>query len=69
MVTCDVESKWYSRKYNVVVYWMSILLCIHNECRTKLSTNANFSLKGTLLHETIQISGAFSIITTRIYDY
>jgi len=49
MVTCDVESKWYSRKPNVVVYWMSILLCIHNECRTKLSTSAKFALKGALL--------------------
>ena len=49
MVTCDVESKWYSRKPTVVVYWMSILLSIHNECRTKFSTSAKFALKGTLI--------------------
>jgi len=68
MVTYDVRSKWYSRKHNVVVYWMSILLCIRNECRTKLSTSAKFALKGTLLHEMLHISGAFFIITARNYD-
>jgi len=68
MVTYDVKSKCYSRKHNVVVYWMSVLLCIHNECGTKLSTSAKFALKGTLLHQIFPISGSFFIITARNYD-
>jgi hypothetical protein len=68
MVTCDVESKWYSRKHSVVVYWMSVLLCIHNECRTKLSTSAKFALKGTVLNEIFDTSVAFFIITARNYE-
>jgi hypothetical protein len=66
MVTCDVESKWYSRKHNIVVYWMSILFCIHNERRTKLSTSATFALKGTLLREMLRISMHFSLLQLQI---
>jgi hypothetical protein len=69
MVTCDAESKWYSRRHNVVVYWMSILLCIHNECKTNLLPSDNFALNGILLREMLEISGAFLIITARNYDY
>ena len=47
-----------------MVYWMSILFCIHNECKTKLSLSDNFALNGALLHEMLQTSGVFFIITT-----